>query len=118
MAAFRRRGLVVQPFKAGPDFIDPGHHAAVCGRTSHNLDGWMMGRDGVESVFARYAADADVAVIEGVMGLYDGASATEESGSTAEIAKWLDAPVLLVADVRGMGPFRRGPGQGICGVRS
>ena len=52
------------------------------------------------------------------MGLYDGASATEESGSTAEIAKWLDAPVLLVADVRGMGRFRRGPGQGICGVRS
>jgi cobyrinic acid a,c-diamide synthase len=103
MAALKRRGLVVQPFKAGPDFIDPGHHEAVCGRTSHNLDGWMLGRDGVESVFARYAADADVAVIEGVMGLYDGASATEESGSTAEIAKWLDAPVLLVADVRGMG---------------
>ncbi|WP_461209710.1 cobyrinate a,c-diamide synthase [Desulfocurvus sp. DL9XJH121] len=102
MAALVRRGLTVQPFKAGPDFIDPGHHEAVTGRPSHNLDGWMMGEAGVREVFARYAADADVAVVEGVMGLFDGFSGTTEDGSTAQLAKWLGASVVLVVDARSM----------------
>lgn len=102
MAAFTRRGFTVQAFKAGPDFIDPGHHEAVTGRPSHNLDGWMMGETGVREVFGRYAADADVAVVEGVMGLFDGFSGTDDDGSTAQLAKWLGAPVILVADARSM----------------
>jgi cobyrinic acid a,c-diamide synthase len=102
MAALRRRGHTVQPFKAGPDFIDPGHHETVCGRHSHNLDAWMTGEEGVREIFSRYAADSDVAVIEGVMGLYDGLSGRNEAGSTAQLAKLLGAPVLLVLDARSL----------------
>jgi len=98
MAAWRRRGLVVQGFKVGPDFIDPGLHEAVTGRPSYNLDGWMCGREHVLETVARTAADADVALVEGVMGCFDGADATGDAGSTAEIARWLDAPVVLVLD--------------------
>jgi cobyrinic acid a,c-diamide synthase len=105
MAAFRRRGLVVQPFKVGPDFIDPGHHELAAGRASENLDGWMLGREGVLRVVStalRQAPAPDLALIEGVMGLFDGANATDEQGSTAQLAKWLGAPVLLVVDARSM----------------
>jgi cobyrinic acid a,c-diamide synthase len=98
IAALRRRGLTVQPFKVGPDFIDPMHHRAAANRASHNLDGWMLSRDANLDVFARHTAAADVAVVEGVMGLFDGEDPRRETGSAAEMAKWLGAPVLLVID--------------------
>jgi len=100
--ALRARGLRVAVFKCGPDYLDPTYHARAADRTSHNLDGFMMGRDAVRSTFVHATRDADIAVIEGVMGLYDGASPTGEEGSSAEIAKWLEAPVLLVCDASGM----------------
>ncbi|WP_437548784.1 cobyrinate a,c-diamide synthase [Sorangium sp. So ce367] len=100
--ALRARGLQVALFKCGPDYLDPTYHARAVAGTSHNLDGWMMGREAVLSTFAAETASADVALIEGVMGLFDGASPTGEEGSTAEIAKWLEAPVALVIDASGM----------------
>lgn len=102
LAALRERGRLVQSFKAGPDFIDPGHHTAVTGRPSRNLDGWMLGADLNREIFAHAAADADLSIIEGVMGLFDGSSPVSEVGSTAELAKQLAAPVLLVVDGSGM----------------
>jgi cobyrinic acid a,c-diamide synthase len=102
MSALKQRGLEVQPFKIGPDFIDPGHHRRVTGKDSHNLDGWMLSRGYNEEIFSRYCQKADVAVVEGVMGLYDGFSGRDESGSTAEMAKWLHLPVFLVIDARSM----------------
>lgn len=97
-----RQGLRVQTFKVGPDFLDPSYLKVASGRTCYNLDGWMTSRDYVRRLFARATADADIAVIEGVMGLFDGASALSLEGSTAEIAFWLDAPVLLIANVHGV----------------
>lgn len=102
MAALRRKGLRVQGFKVGPDFIDPGHHRAVTGRTTHNLDGWMMPREFNRSLFFQGLWGADVGVIEGVMGVFDGVSGTDETGSTAQMAKELGVPVLLVVDARSM----------------
>lgn len=98
LGALRRRGLVPAPFKAGPDFIDPGHHAAACGRPSRNLDGWMCGRQAVEEIFTRGCRGADLAVVEGVMGLFDGADGASDAGSTAELARWLGGRILLVVD--------------------
>lgn len=96
MEALRRRGLAVQPFKAGPDFIDPGHHCALLKRPSYNLDGWMMGKKAVEETFYRNITGSDVGVVEGVMGLFDGKDG--EKGSTAELSKFLGLPVVLVLD--------------------
>jgi len=98
MAALRRRGQVVQPYKCGPDFIDAGHHTHACGRRCRNLDGWMLVPEVNRSIFARNAEGADVAIGEGVMGLFDGVSGESEEGSTAAMAKLLGLPVLLVVD--------------------
>jgi cobyrinic acid a,c-diamide synthase len=99
--ALGQQGLRVQTFKVGPDFLDPTYLALASGRTCYNLDGWMTSRDYLGRLFARATAAADVAVIEGVMGLFDGAEATRLEGSTAEIAHWLDAPVLLLVHAWG-----------------
>ena len=98
LEALRRRGLRVQAFKVGPDFIDPGLHALATGLPSYNLDGWMCGRQAVLACVERHARGADLAVVEGVMGCFDGIDGTSEEGSTAEIAKWLGAPAVLVVD--------------------
>ena len=102
LGALRARGLRVAAFKCGPDYLDPTYHARVLGKASQNLDGWMMGRDAVLTTFARASEGADIAVIEGMMGLFDGAAPDRDEGSTAEIAKWLGAPVLLVHDASGI----------------
>ena len=98
LAALKARGRLVQPFKVGPDFIDAGYHSVVTGRPSRNLDGWMLGEAVNRDIFSRAAADADLSIIEGMMGLFDGSSPVNEIGSTAELAKQLEAPVLLVVD--------------------
>ncbi|WP_342481417.1 cobyrinate a,c-diamide synthase [Paenibacillus sp. FSL L8-0340] len=103
MRAFARQGLNVQGFKCGPDYIDPAYHAAVTGRSPRNLDSWMTSGEYLLEYFLRSSAEADLSVIEGVMGLYDGKEATGLTGSTAEIAILTDSPVLLVLDVRSMG---------------
>lgn len=102
LAFLKRQGYRVAPFKVGPDFIDPGHHTAITGQHSRNLDSWMLSRAYNEDVFARGAGQADVAVVEGVMGLFDGYSGLSEQGSTAQMAKWLNLPVILVVDARSM----------------
>ncbi len=96
--AFLRKGLRVQSFKSGPDYIDPGFHSAVSERPCRNLDSWLMPVSGLRSHFQRCSAGADLALIEGMMGLYDGIGALGEEGSTAQTAKRLDCPVLLVLD--------------------
>jgi cobyrinic acid a,c-diamide synthase len=98
MYCLRKRGLLVQPFKVGPDFIDPSYHTLVTRRNSRNLDVWMMGRQGVLDCFASACENADIAVIEGVMGLFDGMSGKTDFASTAHVAKILDAPIILVVD--------------------
>ncbi|HWQ64962.1 MAG TPA: cobyrinate a,c-diamide synthase [Methanospirillum sp.] len=101
MAALVKRGLVVQPFKVGPDFIDPSHHTQICGRISRNLDPIMMGEQTIRDTFINASKGADIAVIEGVMGMFDGLDGSSE-GSTAHVARLLKAPVILVIPVKGM----------------
>jgi cobyrinic acid a,c-diamide synthase len=98
MAGLRRRGLAVQPFKCGPDFLDTGHHTRICGRKARNLDTWMLSEEANQCVLQNAASGADVLVAEGMMGLFDGKSGNTETGSTAEIAKLLKLPVVLVVD--------------------
>ncbi len=98
MAALRAMGGEVQPFKVGPDFIDPTLHRLAAGRPSYNLDGWMVGRRGVVGLFRRLMARSSYGVVEGVMGLFDSAPGDPMAGSTAQVAAWLGLPVLLVVD--------------------
>ena len=101
MGALRQAGHVVAPFKVGPDYIDPGYHTLAAGRPGRNLDPVLVGESLVGPLFAHGTAGADIAVVEGVMGLFDGRVGTDSTGSTAHVAELLDAPVLLVVDTRG-----------------
>ncbi|MFZ5821986.1 MAG: cobyrinate a,c-diamide synthase, partial [Chloroflexota bacterium] len=101
MSAFAER-MTVQAYKVGPDYIDPGYHTAATGRPSRNLDTWMIPTERVKELFSRSAVNADICIIEGVMGLFDGYDGRTESGSTAEVAKLLSAPVVLVIDAGSM----------------
>ena len=98
MALLTQKGYRVQPFKCGPDYIDTKFHEAVCGRPSINLDTFMASREHVQELFARYGADADVCIVEGMMGLFDGYD--RDKGSSAEIAAALGIPVVLVVDAK------------------
>ena len=98
MALFVKKGLKVQPFKCGPDYIDTKYHEVVCGRPSINLDTFMASQEHVSSLYARYSADADVAVVEGMMGMYDGYD--RDRGSSAEVARLLGIPVVLMVDAK------------------
>jgi cobyrinic acid a,c-diamide synthase len=98
LACLRQRGYVVQPFKGGPDFLDTTHHSRIAGRTARNLDTWMLSEVANREVLSRAAAGADAVVVEGMMGLFDGKDGVSDAGSSAEIAKMLKLPVLLVVD--------------------
>ncbi|GAB1691311.1 cobyrinate a,c-diamide synthase [Krasilnikovia sp. M28-CT-15] len=103
LAAFAARGLTVAPFKVGPDYIDPGYHALAAGRPGRNLDPVMVGEQLIGPLFAHGAAGAHLAVVEGVMGLYDGRTGAGDTGSTAQVSRLLDAPVVLVVDAAAQG---------------
>ncbi|MCM3787772.1 cobyrinate a,c-diamide synthase [Domibacillus indicus] len=101
LGALKQQGLSVQPFKCGPDYIDPTYHTAICGRLSRNLDSWMGDAGTIREVFSEASRDADISVIEGVMGMFDGKDPLKDDGSTAEISRLTGAPVLLVIDASG-----------------
>lgn len=98
IAAMRRRGLIVQPFKGGPDFLDTGHHTSIAGRTARNLDTWMLTAEANANVLRDASDGADLVIVEGMMGLFDGKNGATECGSSAEIAKLFQLPVVLVLD--------------------
>ncbi len=99
IAALRRHNLAIQPFKVGPDYIDPTYHTRAAGVPSRNLDSWLVPHDWLRTCFVHAVRDADLAIIEGMMGLYDGQEYRGEAASTAEVAKLLDAPVIVILDV-------------------
>ena len=98
MALFVQKGMKVRPFKCGPDYIDTKFHAVVCGRPSINLDTFMASKEHVKELFEKYGQDADICIVEGMMGLFDGYD--RDRGSSAEIASVLDVPVVLVVDAK------------------
>ena len=102
MAAFKKRGLIVAPFKAGPDYIDTGFHEMTTGRKSVNLDIWLCGEKNVRYLYSRYSEECDIGIVEGVMGLYDGMGHKDSFCSSAHIAKTIGLPVLLAVDGRGL----------------
>jgi len=102
MAAMSEQGYNVQPYKVGPDYIDPSYHNLATGNRCRNLDAWMLTESMLHTLFTKSAAKADIAVIEGVMGLFDGSSGTGDHGSSAHIAKLLKCPVILIVDVKSM----------------
>jgi cobyrinic acid a,c-diamide synthase len=105
LGALRQRGLAVSPHKVGPDYIDPSYHALAAGRPGRNLDPWLVGEDQIVPMFthgARTPSPADIAIIEGVMGLFDGASGRGDFASTAHVARLLGAPIVLVVDAAGV----------------
>ena len=95
---FKELGFKIQSFKVGPDFIDPAYHTFVTNNPCYNLDSWLMGEKGVINTFEKYTRGKDIAVVEGVMGLFDGAEGKNNFASTAQIAKILDSPIILVID--------------------
>lgn len=97
-AAALRRGLTVQPFKGGPDYLDAGHQTRIAGRASRNLDTWMLSQEANRDIVRRAAPGADVLIVEGMMGLFDGKDGASGTGSSAEIASLLELPILLVVD--------------------
>ena len=101
IAALRKRSLTVQSYKIGPDYIDPGYHSLASCRPAHNLDSWLVSKEKLQEIFSQTSKDTDIAIIEGVMGLYDGGKGGVSS--TAEIAKLLNAPVILIIDAKSMG---------------
>ena len=101
LKALKNRGLNVQPYKIGADYIDTGWHSLACGKISHNLDSWLVGNDNIQKIFVETAQNADISVIEGVMGLFDGGKGG--ISSTAHISKLLNAPILLIIDAKSMG---------------
>jgi cobyrinic acid a,c-diamide synthase len=103
LAAFRARGLAVSPHKVGPDYIDPSYHALAAGRPGRNLDPWLVGEERIVPLFRHGSRGADLAVVEGVMGLFDGAAGHGDFASTAHVARLLQAPVILVVDASGVG---------------
>ena len=102
LAALRARGVPVQPFKVGPDFIDPGYHTRIAGVSSRNLDNWLMGDDGIVDEVLATGRDR-VSIVEGVMGLFDGSDAKSDEGSTMALARLLDRPVVLVVTAKKSG---------------
>ena len=102
MAALEQRGLRVQAFKVGPDFNDPLRHERAINRPSHSLDGTMLTKEYNISTVAKFSSECDVAIVDGLDGLFDGYDPNSENGSTAQMAKWLKAPVILVCDCDSM----------------
>ena len=103
LAAFAKRGVPVAPFKVGPDYIDPGYHALAAGRPGRNLDPVLVGEQLIGPLFAHGSQGAEIAIVEGVMGLYDGRTGGGDTGSTAQVAALLEAPVILVVDAAAQG---------------